>query len=483
MVRASRDALRSTMMPAARLRALASIASIAPAILLVSICGAGACGGDGEAAPPEPNGGNVETGSPAADAAADPDGGDSASPQDSAVADASLLSPTFVYRDINHVLGTGQSLSVGTLGAPVLSLAQPYANTTFVTGALSGGTGLTSFIPLVENNLETHSSAFANEVTMLARDIILVDQPAGQRSHDLLVSQHGIGGQPYSALKKGGTTACYANGMAQLKAGHDLAVAAGKSYVVRAVTNVHGESDHIALNAAYEANLLEWQNDYETDVKAVTGQAEPVPMLQSQISSWTRFNNSTTSQIPGAQLAAHVDSAGKVVLVGAKYHLPYAADGVHLTNEGYRHMGEDYAKVYRRVILEGKAWEPVRPKTVTRAGDVVIVKMYVPAPPLVIDTTLVTDPGKYGFEWADDGPATPTVASVALTGPDTVAVTLSAAPTGAHPRLRYAYTGAAGALAGPTTGPRGNLRDSDATPSRGGYALYNWCVHFEVAAP
>jgi hypothetical protein len=459
--------------------------AVGSAAFALTLWGAGACGGDGQASPPELATGMAETGSPADATPAEPDGsrGDSATPADSAVADAPLLSPSFVYRDINHVLGTGQSLSVGTLGAPVLTVAQPYANTTFVTGPLSGGTGLTSFIPLVEKSLETHSSAFANEVTMLARDVILVGQPAGQTSHDVLVSQHGIGGQPYAALKKGGTTACYANGMAQLKAGHDLAVAAARTYVVRAVTNVHGESDHIALNTAYEANLVAWQNDYETDVKAVTGQAEAVPMLQSQISSWTRFNNSTISQIPGAQLAAHVDSAGKVVLVGAKYHLPYVADGVHLTNEGYRHMGEDYAKVYRRVILEGKPWEPVRPHTVSRAGAVVTVKMFVPSPPLVLDTTLVTDPGKFGFEWADDGPATPTVASVAVTAPDTVVVTLSAPPTGANPRLRYAYTGIGGAAAGPTTGPRGNLRDSDATPSRGSYPLYNWCIHFEAAAP
>jgi hypothetical protein len=109
--------------------------------------------------------------------------------------------------------------------------------------------------------------------------------------------------------------------------------------------------------------------------------------------------------------------------------------------------------------------------------------MFVPAPPLVIDTTLVTDPGKNGFEWKDDGPATPTIASVAVTGPDTVVITLSAVPVGANHRLRYAFTGVSGALGGPTSGPRGNLRDSDATPSAEGYKLYNWCVHFDAPAP
>ena len=381
------------------------------------------------------------------------------------------------------MLATGQSLSVGAVGTPALSTTQPYDNTMFVSGAISGGAGLTSLLPLRETTVETMSSSFASLVTKMARDVILVGQPAGKTSHDLLVSVHGIGGVAYAGLKKGGTTAAYANGIAQATAGRNLAVAANKSYVVRAVTNVHGESDHIAVNASYEANLLTWQADYETDVKAITGQTESIPMLHSQFSSWTRFGGSLTSPIPSAQLASHVSAPGKLILVGAKYHLPHVADGVHLTNESYRHMGEDYAKVYRRVILEGKTWEPVRPKSITRVGAVVTVKMHVPAPPLVIDTALVTDPGKNGFEWVDAGPTTPTIVSVAVAGFDTVIVTLSAAPTGANGHLRYAYTGIAGALGGPTTGPRGNLRDSDATPSRNGYALYNWCVHFDSAVP
>jgi len=449
--------------------------------VLVSLCASYACGGDDEAPEPAPL---VVPDRTESDGGGTDSSADAALATDSSDTDASLLSPTFVHRDVNHVLATGQSLSVGALGTPVLSTAQPYDNTMFVTGVIAGGAGLTSFKPLVESGVETMSSAFANHVTKMAREVVLLGQPVGKTSHDLLVSAHGIGGQPYSALKKGGNLAAYANGMAQLKAGHDLAMAANESYVVRAVTNVHGESDSQLGNTNYLANLLQWQADYETDVKAVTGQAEPVPMLHTQFSSWTRLAGMpTTSIIPAQQLASHVNAPGKLVLVGAKYHLPYVADGVHLTSEGYRHMGEDYAKVYRRVVLEGKAWEPVRPSNVSRAGAVVTVKMHVPVPPLVIDTTLVTDPGKNGFEWKDDGPGTPTIASVAVTGPDTVVVTLSATPTGANGRLRYAFTGTSGALGGPATGPRGNLRDSDATPSPEGYKLYNWCVHFDVPAP
>jgi hypothetical protein len=457
-------------------------ASIAMTVL-VSLCSVYACGTDDESAPPpagdDAAGGQVETGADTSSTGDGPIATDA--PSDATTdPDAPLLSPTFVYRDINHVLATGQSLSVGALGTPTLSTAQPYANTMFVTGVITGGTGLTSFVPLVEGSVETMSSSFASLVTKMARDVVLVGQPVGKTSHELLISGHGIGGTAYVGLKKG--TAAYANGIAQAQAGHDLALAAGKTHVVRAVTNVHGESDSQSGNLNYEANLLEWQSNYETDVKAITKQAESIPMLHTQFSSWTRLAGlPTTSIIPSAQLAAHVNAPGKIILVGAKYHLPYVADGVHLTNEGYRHMGEDYAKVYRRVILEGKLWEPVRPKAITRAGAVVTVKMHVPAPPLVLDTALVSDPGKMGFEWVSDG-TPPTITSVVLSGPDTVIVTLSAAP-GANGRLRYAYTGTSGALGGPTTGARGNLRDSDATPSRNGYALYNWCIHFDAPVP
>jgi hypothetical protein len=391
---------------------------------------------------------------------------------------AHARSVTFVARDVNHVLATGQSLAVGVCGVPALSLAQPYRNLMLEPGVMRGGARSKSFVPLVEGDMfpsdpfpvETMSSAFANLATRLA----------GEPRHDLLVSVHGASGVAYEGLRKG--TSPYENGMAQVRAARDLARDAELTYVVRAVTNVHGESDHIARNTEYEADLLEWQRDYEEDVRALTRQTEPVPMFITQMSSWTMYG-SATSTIPYAQLAAHVDAPGKVILVGPRYHLPYAADGIHLTSEGYRHMGEDYAKAYRRVVLDGRPWEPLRPMRITRIGASITVAFHVPSPPLVLDTELVTDPGAYGFSFEDDSGAPPPIARVAVSAADTVTITLAAPPTGAHARLRYAFTAPAGARAGTTSGARGNLRDSDATPSLTGARLYDWCVHFDEPVP
>ncbi len=384
-----------------------------------------------------------------------------------------------VYFAVNHLLCTGQSLSVGAGGSPALSTSQPYDNKMFNTGVLAGGTTLTSFKPLAEATVETMSSGLANEVTKLAREEVLKGLPAPEDSHELLVSCHGVGGKAYADIKKG--TAAYANGLAQMKAGQTISADLKLSYVIRGVTSVHGESDHVANNTAYAANLATWQGDYETDAKALTAQTEPVPFFHTQMSSWTRYN-SATSTIPLQQLQASLASGGKIVLVGPKYFLPYT-DGVHLTNAGYRWMGEYYAKAYRRVILERGTWEPLRPKAVTLSGAVITVQFLVPSPPLVLDTTRVKDPGNYGFEYWDNSSAPPPIAKVALVGAHSVEITLAKAPAGKTRSIRYAYRGAVGANAGPTTGARGCLRDSDATVGRDGNPLFNWAVHFAEAVP
>lgn len=358
---------------------------------------------------------------------------------------------------LNHVLSTGQSLSIG-FGSAALSTSQPFSNVMFSDGVQATANFDDPLVPLVEADDETMSSGLANLASSLAPS-----------AHPILVSVHGVASTPYSGLKKG--TAPYAVGMAQVSGAHANALADGRAYVVRAVTVVHGEQDSIDVNREYDANLIQWQADYEADVQAITGQIEAIPLLCTQNS------DQAGSVIPQLMLDAHVAAPGQVVLVGPKYHLPYNG-ALHLTDDGYRHMGEDYAKAYRKIVLQGQTWEPLRPQSVTRSGAVITAQFHVPVPPLVFDTTIVTAATNQGFSYVDDSGATPTITNVAIVSADTVEITLSAAPvvTG---QLRYAMDDV-------TPRPRGNLRDSDATTSRHGYDLYNWCVHFEtdtVATP
>jgi hypothetical protein len=378
-----------------------------------------------------------------------------------------------VATTLHHLLISGQSLSTGS-GSEVVSAAQPYANVMFNTGVRAGGANLTALVPLVEAFVagegETIASGFANHLTAMTGDAT-----TGIRT---LASAHGIGGQPYTVLRKG--TAAYANGMAQVAAAVALAAAAGDAYSVRAVAIIHGETDHLNGNQSYDLNLLEWQSDYEADVRLATGQTAPVVMFTDQMSSFTALG-SATSTIPVQQLAAARARPDRIVIVAPKYMLTYVADGVHLTGTSTRMLGEYYAKAWHRVLVEGEPWHPVSPHSVTREGAVITVDFHVPAPPLALDTTLVTDPGTYGFAFTDSSGAPPTIASVTVVDEDTVDITLSAVPAGGNQRLRYAMNGVPGAPGGPIAGARGNLRDSDATIGIDGAPLFNWCVHFDEA--
>lgn len=349
--------------------------------------------------------------------------------------------------DVRHVLSTGQSLALGLGGVPLLSTTQPFGNLTFKKGLIWGGQDPDDdFAPLVESSQETMSSGLANALSWWTLPKPLVT----------LVSVHGYNGAPYRDLAPGGR-GFYEIGIASVRRGQALATARGLSYAVGAVTVVHGESDADEGSTHYADDLFAWQAAYERDVRAITGQPGPIPMLITQTSSHP------SSDVVLAELDAHVRSSGRIVLVGPKYHLSYF-DLVHLDSEGYRWMGEMYARVYQRVVIEHGVWEPLRPVDVRRDGREVRVSMLVPVPPLRIGK------GPTGLSFTDGTAAPPSIAYVHVEPPDTLVVVLDRAPAGAG-TLSYARTGP------------GSLVDSDVTPSPHGYDLANHAVAFELAVP
>ncbi|MDB4945892.1 MAG: Endo,4-beta-xylanase precursor [Labilithrix sp.] len=535
-----------------------------------------------EAAVVSEDGPGLESDGGGRDAAKDADAGDAADASDgdadadAAPVDSGPLSTTYHDRDINHILSTGQSNSVASGARPsttiprgtvAITSTQPYSNVMFDTGVMTSqscnGTGCpkanyvapTAFVPLVEGDsffggsyvVETASSAMANLVSRIGMDTFELGSPGRPTypvRHDVLVSLHGRSGNKYVCLRKLAATvpgadcpstytAAFAEGMMQTQAAHDLATAAGKTHAVRAVTAIHGESDHNGLLLDFPMNssdgvangiknytdaLVEWQKDYENGVKAITGQTEAVPLFIMGISGWTgpgpyaaEPESPRYSPLAAQQYDAHVAAPGKVVLVAPGYFLDQGTqtnvdtpECLHQSITGERQVGEYFAKAYAKVVFGGGVWEPVRPRSVTRAGAVVTIDYHVPVPPLVIDTTLVTKPAKgadvgenYGFEYrvgGHTGTRIP-IASVALTGPTQVTITLTAVPVGADQRLLYAENQppSGAGCTGPGIqangnvyqgGARGNLRDSDATPSRyDGKPLYNWGVIYDVAVP
>jgi hypothetical protein len=323
----------------------------------------------------------------------------------------------------------------------------------------------------VEVSRETIASGAANHV--------IAQAPL----HEVMISNIGQPGKGYDEQKKG--TPVYSLGLAQFEDGPQEAAFNLFQYQPTALFVLGGEFDQ--MNPAFGENIRQWQADYEKDIKFLTGFTGTIAMFHSQISAWTSVDGGAFESVlsPFALLAESEANPTKTILVGPRYFLPHAVDdaqfpGLHPTNEGYRWLGEYYGKVYKQVVVDGGAWSPLKPATITRSGTIVTAVFDVPAPPLVLDTDMVTDPGNYGFEFDDGSGAPPAIVSVSLAGSDTVEIQLESEPTGGEERLRYAFRGVPTQPGGPETGPRGNLRDSDDTASLYGYSLYNWCVHFDA---
>ncbi len=387
-----------------------------------------------------------------------------------------------------------------------------------------------AFAPLVEGDtyentgsyaLETPGSALANQAASLAEGWYFPGATLQASGVRMLVSNHARSGNSYECIRKGSCPGYYAptfvvpatvkkafeDGIDQVEQAKAVAAARNWSYAVRGVFLVHGESNHnveanyrndeFPMNRSsgaagsiddYGQALLEWQSDYETDIVAKTQQAVPVPLYLTQMTNWTWSSDNpaqtaTRSVIPGFQLDAFRARPDKIILVTPTYPFPTydtQADKVHFPPSSSRRIGEYFGKAYAQTTFTGMPWKPLYPLAASRLGAVITVRYHVPVLPLRFDTVAVSDPNAHrGFSFQEDGPNPAVVQSEVIDG-DKVIVTLSKTPAGANKRIRYAYDGVPGAAGGPFTGPRGNLRDSDATASNtGGVALVNWSVAYD----
>lgn len=393
---------------------------------------------------------------------------------------------------INHILITGQSLSVGETGFPSLSLSQNYQNLRFVDG---------KFEPLIENttktkgeNVETIASGFANNVTFASKD----------QKYQILISNNGVGGAQYERLKKG--TELYQKNINEVISAKKIAGQLGKKYQVPAVFVIHGETDNSLGNGSkYSSFLEEWYTDYNTDIKAITGQTNDIYLFTDQMSSFGNDlatpNGIVSPTTALGQLQASILNP-RIILVGPKYFLNYT-DNLHLNNLSYRKLGEYYAKAYKQTVLNSnsenyqKPWKPLLPVKSFIGGNTIKIQFQVPKAPLILDTNNVLTKENYGFEYVDgendnqkadqDNNKNPSakIQSVKVVN-DSVEITLNKVPTGKNKKIQYGLkadylpdnrSSGTGALARGSSG--GNLRDSDENTSLYGNNLWNWAVHFE----
>jgi len=398
------------------------------------------------------------------------------------------------------VIGTGQSLAVGDHGTPVKSTTQPYSNLKLSTGSLTwpvdpNNSALT-MVPLIEpvgrlapnypsswpTNIagETIHSCMGNQITALV-------QTKFNRGYISVQGNVGENGQCMTYLRKGAVQSgvngrAYEATLVEVRAITRLAKAAGRTYGVAAITLVHGECD--SGNTNYENDIYKLWSDYNTELKAITGQTQNLQMLVAQQNS--QGDNSASTL---AQWKVGVNHPTEIVCAGPTYRYNYASDGIHLTTDGYQALGEKMGQIYYERIALKKNWQPLQPTIASKTTRVITVQFNVPVAPLVWDNVL---PAPYqniiewragrGFEVRLTNGSRITISAVAISG-NSVQITCASDLPASGVVVAYAMTSNGSNMTTPYPGTLrwGQLRDSD--PFVGSItkkALPNFCVAFEL---
>lgn len=389
---------------------------------------------------------------------------------------------------VNQIFGYGQSLSVGQ-ATPAISTSQNYDNLMFYRGMrpqydYTGETAAqwyASLVPAIEAQSPTQS-VLAETPSMgtadMIKELILSEDGKSytQHQYQILISTPGYGATTIGQLSKGGTH--FARMVEQATYGKTLANAAGKTHAVQAVTWTQGESDYLSgtTQADYVTALNTLISDINTDIKAATGQTKNIPVIGYQISSHIYYASDDFPDIALAQL--EVEAANPLFYIAcAMYPFAYHSGG-HITNSSTRWLGGYYGLAYKRIVINGEDWKPLKPIASVRQSNFVEIRFNVPKGPLVFDTTQVAAQTNYGFALLDQNGAAMTISGVQIIDTDRIRITASA-PIPAGAKVRYAFTG-------DTISGKGNLRDSQgdtitfAIPGSTAKRMDNWCLIFEL---
>jgi len=379
--------------------------------------------------------------------------------------------------DINHIVGYGQSRSTGYDSLPVLSVAQDYDNLMFVGGVRPADGGAApgiyvSLVPLVEHaGSVPHGETQMAGMTACIKERIGVENliAYGDHSYQMLASEHGLDGTAIDNLDTGSTP--FNNVKAAIDAGYARAQGLGKSYKWRGFTWSQGEQDYnvSTLAATYEAKLIALRSDLDTYAKSVTGQPEDATCFIDQLDDHAMFGHANDPYLALTQLKVCKENTN-FVMVGPAYPIP-SSSGAHHTSQGSKWLGAYHGLAYKRTIIDGVKFEPLRPLHVDRQGVVLSVRFNVPVGNLVIDNVTFTPRANAGLTLVDAANVNIGIVSATVTGRDMLRVIAVTAPA-AGAKLRYAFTAG------------GNLRDSQGdTIVFAGAGLnkpmHNWCVIFE----
>ncbi len=378
---------------------------------------------------------------------------------------------------LNHLIVIGQSNGSGGQAFPLFQTTAPRGymfNGGVMPGASSGNlASLVAYQEAPHDDRNSTGQACGQTVGATLISWLAANLPSTEQ---FLVSNVSASAWDYAYLKKG--TAPYNDSLAQVTAAKALALAAGKKYRVIGLICIHGEQDSVLHRTDYATNVVQWQTDYDTDIKAITGQSEMVALFACQAhSAPAELSNPTLAGASDVLLYnANRLQPSKVVLVAPEYMLDFNTPP-HFSPFSHAWLGEYFAKAVAAAFFDGSTPEPIAATSAVLSGSDIVVNFSVPVAPLRFDYAYTGYRDDHGFSFYDST-ASAHVTGATITGPAQVTVHLSAAPTGANQALHYATQNAGSPV---KLVSAGNLVDSDTAESLLGITLQNFAPSFSIA--
>jgi hypothetical protein len=331
-----------------------------------------------------------------------------------------LPADTTVYE---LIFGYGYSLDYGNNGASDVTVTTAALDTgnslMFNSGVRPYGAAVTSLVDLVEGTNAGASKESGGAQMLHALQTRFLAATGSKRKMIYFVA--GLGGADIPSVKRGSVT--YAEALRLVKAAVTLAGAAGGKVVVRGFTTQLGAGEYNHRNTALRVKHLyaRLRADFSTDIRAITGQSEPVRMMIVQVNRGFTAPVADPTWSNGALQAGEMDPL--ICVAGPQYQLQgdsgVAIDGqpagAHFSVVGYADQG-----VYlgTRPVAEewyGNGFEALRAVAWWMSSSTTITVTY--NKPVLVDTSsaVVDDTALafHGFNFDDGSGSPPTLTGVA----------------------------------------------------------------------
>lgn len=307
--------------------------------------------------------------------------------------------PNYVFplTDIVFAPSYGQSNSNGGGEARVITSLQKYDSLVPVGGTFVGtGGDMSSFIPFIETTTESPLGGAFEKINEIIESKNYIDYD--KKEFQLIGTLPGQGGVAIAGLSKGTTP--YNRLVAQIHQLSTTALINKKTFSMPFMFFTQGETDIVdgTTYASYKTAFEQLIADIQADTKDLLPKNNKLFFIGYQVSY-------TTAALKDLNVIskAHLDeglSNPYYVCSGPVYHMDYTTEGalnIHLTPESRRIYGAYLARAADQTLRGGK-FLPLHPINLFVEGNTLIVTYHVPIGALVLDTTLVPNPGNYGFK-------------------------------------------------------------------------------------